>query len=232
VVRAKAAFEENGFFYASADLNQDGRITYLDVDLITDLVNIPDPTGVLIASDEDNKRGLAPLGAICQAAIKPQGGCKLQPPFFVRSDNTPSRLVCTVAEGLVSGCKNQIVGCETFAPTGCVAIQPSTAVNGALADTDQESLVRVGSFGDCYTFSGTAGQMIDIRTISQEFDTYLFLLGPQGDVIALNDDCDDSTTNACLLGAQSPLPTDGAYTIEVTSFLGNATGNYTLTVGQ
>ncbi|MGH9833231.1 MAG: YCF48-related protein, partial [Blastocatellia bacterium] len=66
---------------------------------------------------------------------------------------------------------------------------------------------------------------------SSDFDTYLYLIAPSGAVIAENDD-GGGRTNARLPSGVAffTLPTSGTYTIEVTSFSGARTGNYTISL--
>lgn len=113
-------------------------------------------------------------------------------------------------------------------------ITPGQSVSGSLTTTDRTSQRRTGAFADLYTFSGTAGQAVSLR-LRGDFDTFVFLLGPDGSVIASNDDCPGDGRNSCLptsapSGGTLPLPSTGTYTIEVTSFLSGATGTYTLTL--
>jgi hypothetical protein len=59
-------------------------------------------------------------------------------------------------------------------------------VEGQLEDDDQ--VLQDGSLYDLHTFEGEAGQFIEIRLSSDAFDTYLILVGPDGERVAENDD--------------------------------------------
>ncbi|HEX8181567.1 MAG TPA: pre-peptidase C-terminal domain-containing protein [Pyrinomonadaceae bacterium] len=102
--------------------------------------------------------------------------------------------------------------------------------NSTLATSDCRATFRNNSYADRYTFNGVAGQQVSI-SLSAAFDTYLFLLAPDGTVAALNDD-DTGTTNSRIpTGTGSfTLPVTGTYTIEATSLASNTTGNYALTL--
>jgi hypothetical protein len=86
---------------------------------------------------------------------------------------------------------------------------------------------------DRYRLSGTRGQNLVIRATSADFDAYLRLYGPDGALVAEDDD------SGGLLNAELrlALPADGDYILEVTSAgyaigLGpqNAQGVYQVTV--
>ncbi|MGG6296020.1 pre-peptidase C-terminal domain-containing protein [Leptolyngbya sp. AN02str] len=78
---------------------------------------------------------------------------------------------------------------------------------------------------DDYTFEGTAGQQVTIAMQSEEFDTLLVLLGPDGQEVASNDDYGRSLNSTIVIS----LPANGTYTASARSFAGQG-GNYTITV--
>jgi hypothetical protein len=94
-----------------------------------------------------------------------------------------------------------------------------------------------GSFYDIYTFNGTAGQQVAMQ-LSANFDTFLFLVGPDGDELA-RDDNGTGTSNARIpaivanFGASpsARLPQTGTYRIIANSAAAGATGSYTLVLG-
>src|SRR5262249_3378460 len=94
VVRAQAGLEKDQTVNQRADLNRDGSVTFLDVDLITDIVTLPQPFDVISTSEV--KRGLAPFSAICAAAK--EGGCRIHAPIeAVQSNGVPEQSICDVA---------------------------------------------------------------------------------------------------------------------------------------
>jgi S1-C subfamily serine protease len=84
-----------------------------------------------------------------------------------------------------------------------------------------------GSFYQEHTFYGTAGQRVTITMESNEFDTYLILLGPNGELIDQNDDAGPNTLNSRIV---TTLPRTGTYRILANSFDNTGRGRYTLTV--
>jgi hypothetical protein len=83
---------------------------------------------------------------------------------------------------------------------------------------------RSDSKGDRYTFEGAAGQSVTIA-MNAEFDTFLYLVAPDGSVVEENDDGDGRNARIAVL-----LPSTGTYTIEATAYEGGARGAYALSL--
>lgn len=106
---------------------------------------------------------------------------------------------------------------QTAAPIG----QP---VNGALARGDRT--LDSGEFMDEFTVQGRAGQRLVVSMQSSQFDTYLFVRGPNG-FAEDNDDAPGGGTNSVI---DVTLPADGAYRVVATSFAPGESGAYALRV--
>ncbi|NJK66025.1 MAG: trypsin-like serine protease [Microcoleus sp. CSU_2_2] len=78
-----------------------------------------------------------------------------------------------------------------------------------------------------YTFEGRSGQSVTISIESREFDPYVALFGPNGRLVAENDNASDSTKNAFL---SVTLPATGRYRVIVNAYDASGRGRYTLTV--
>jgi|GEM_PF-2077100 len=76
---------------------------------------------------------------------------------------------------------------------------------------------------DHWTFAGETGQDVVIAVFSDDFDTYLELLDPDGRSIASNDDFNGLNSQI-----ETTLPDDGDYTILVYGFSDTAAGSYEL----
>jgi hypothetical protein len=107
----------------------------------------------------------------------------------------------------------------TLTTSDCTAAQPN----------------RLTAFEDVYTFVARAGQRVRIEmstTGTPGIDTYLYLFGPDGTLVAENDDIVLGTnTNSRIpvaAGQFLTLPATGVYTIAATTFDTAATGSYTL----
>jgi hypothetical protein len=99
-------------------------------------------------------------------------------------------------------------------------------VEGVLEPGDQ-ILSADGSLYDELTFEGRAGQPIMVSLESQEFDTYLVVVSPEGRVIAQNDDISPDNTSS---SATVILPSDGTYRAIANAFDAEGHGQYTLTI--
>ncbi len=97
---------------------------------------------------------------------------------------------------------------------------------GALEPTD-EVLPSDNSLYDEHTFDGDEGQSITIRLESDEFNPYVALLGPEGQLIAENDDTSPNDKNATLTVT---LPMTGSYRVVVNAHDHKGQGQYLLTV--
>jgi|GEM_PF-6741097 len=98
-------------------------------------------------------------------------------------------------------------------------------VEGSL-DSDDPTLDD-GSVYEEHSFVGRANQRVEINMESSEFDTYVLLYGPDGDVLGENDDISPSNYNSRLV---LTLPQDGTYTIYANAFDSAQRGVYLLSV--
>lgn len=110
-------------------------------------------------------------------------------------------------------------------------ISMGQTINGTLSTSDCP--LGDGSYIDAYTFNGTSGQQIAILMTSSAFDTFLYLLLPDGSVLSLNDDGGGGTNSRIPPGSQFyTLPGSGSFTILANSFDPGATGPYSLTLSE
>ncbi len=117
--------------------------------------------------------------------------------------------------------------------TGGTGIQPSReaatltvgrSTSGRLESIDLES--ETGEYRDLYVFDGTAGESIRVEMSSDDFDTFIALTTPDGDVID-NDDFEGSTARSVV---ELELPETGRYRVAATSYSAGETGAYRLLV--
>jgi serine protease Do len=76
-------------------------------------------------------------------------------------------------------------------------------------------------------FQGSAGQSVKITLRSPDFDTYLVVIGPDGKILAQNNDISANDTNSSL---QMELPRTGTYRIIINSHDKGGRGRYLLTI--
>ncbi|MEM1239984.1 MAG: PPC domain-containing protein [Cyanobacteria bacterium P01_H01_bin.26] len=95
-----------------------------------------------------------------------------------------------------------------------------------MAQTILEEQVEFQPRQDIYTFTAEAGQSVIIEMTSEEFDTFVQLLTPAGEILEQNDDY-NGTPNATIVAT---IPESGEYTLRAGSFYGQLGGNYRISV--
>ena len=121
-------------------------------------------------------------------------------------------------------------------PTACFPslINLNQTVTGTLSAEDcrSEQTGRAQAAMDRYAFAARAGQRvrIEMNANASSLDTYLYLFGPNGAVIAENDDIvlGEQTNSRIPDSGFFLLPATGIYTIGATSYSNNEVGGYSL----
>jgi hypothetical protein len=116
---------------------------------------------------------------------------------------------------------------QSIATCPSIPIAAGQTINDALTTSDcvfSGTTRRV----DVYQFHGTAGQQVVINLTSAAFDTYLYLLNPNNQIIAEDDDGGDGNNSRIPESGSFTLPVTGTYTIYATSFFNGSTGAYSL----
>ncbi|HUN05738.1 MAG TPA: PPC domain-containing protein [Aggregatilineales bacterium] len=104
--------------------------------------------------------------------------------------------------------------------------EPNSDGQIALGETVEGELTRRQGTLE-YTFEGEAGQVITISQHSDDFDSFVRLLGPDGEELISDDDSGDGFDS--LISAYA-LPENGTYTISAESLGGGGSGSFTLTL--
>ena len=102
-----------------------------------------------------------------------------------------------------------------------VAAQERIDASGALQRGD--ATLGSGEFYDTYTLDVRAGDQIDVRAMSTEFDPYLIVRGPTDDLRWENDDEGDGSIQARV---NETAPVTGRYRVIVTSYQPGESGRY------
>ena len=84
------------------------------------------------------------------------------------------------------------------------------------------------SLYDTHLFEGQSGQFVQIRLESDDFDTYLILLDPDGEQIAANDDGIGELNSTISV----ELPQDGTYQVVANAYDSSGQGEYRLTISE
>ncbi|MEL7067842.1 MAG: trypsin-like peptidase domain-containing protein [Cyanobacteria bacterium J06581_3] len=94
-------------------------------------------------------------------------------------------------------------------------------------DSNSKVLARDGSRYEEYVFDASAGQQVTISLESRDFDTFLVLVGPDGEVLDSNDDISRSSLNS---GLSVVLPESGRYLVIANAIDDTGLGQFTLSV--
>jgi hypothetical protein len=112
---------------------------------------------------------------------------------------------------------------------GLLAAAVLTGIAGVTQAAFAQSLLQqegtLAPVEDAYTFEGEVGQTMTIELQSEEFDTVLYLKGPDGAVLTSNDDY-GGTLNSTIV---YELPAAGTYSAVASSFSGQG-GSYQIEV--
>lgn len=93
--------------------------------------------------------------------------------------------------------------------------------------TDRDIPTGFGGFARDYQVTLEAGDQVVMDLISEEFDTILTLIAPDGSTIGENDDGPDGTTNSLLFAR---ITTPGTYILRVRPYAGQGMGSFNLKV--
>ncbi|MBD1868209.1 PPC domain-containing protein [Leptolyngbya sp. FACHB-671] len=106
-----------------------------------------------------------------------------------------------------------------------VPLDSSNEITDTLTDSDIPT--GFGGFARDYLVTFEAGDQVAIDLTSDEFDTIITLIGPDGATFGENDDGPDGTTNS-LLFARITVP--GSYIVRVRPYAGQGLGSFNLKV--
>ncbi|MEM7771505.1 MAG: pre-peptidase C-terminal domain-containing protein [Cyanobacteria bacterium P01_E01_bin.6] len=93
--------------------------------------------------------------------------------------------------------------------------------------TDKDIPTGFGGFARDYTVTLEEGDYLVVDLVSDEFDTIITMLAPDGSTFGENDDGPDGTTNSMLFARISD---SGEYILRVTPYAGQGTGQFNLKV--
>ncbi|WP_316787315.1 PPC domain-containing protein [Thermoleptolyngbya oregonensis] len=106
-----------------------------------------------------------------------------------------------------------------------IPLPSSNEVTDTLSDKDIPT--GFGGFARDYVVTFQKGDQVVMDLISDEFDTIITLIAPDGTTIGENDDGPDGTTNSLLF---MRITQDGNYILRVRPYGGQGSGRFTLKV--
>ena len=101
--------------------------------------------------------------------------------------------------------------------------------SGEISDTltDQDIPTGFGGFYRDYVVTFEQGDQVVMDLTSEEFDTIITLIAPDGATVGENDDGPDGTTNSLLFAR---VTTPGEYIVRVSPYAGQGIGAFSLKV--
>jgi hypothetical protein len=101
--------------------------------------------------------------------------------------------------------------------------------NNQVADslTDKDIPTGSGGFARDYLVTFKEGDQVVMDLTSEEFDTIITLIAPDGSAVAENDDAPDGSTNSMLFAR---ITRPGSYIIRVSPYAGQGIGRFNLKV--
>jgi hypothetical protein len=114
---------------------------------------------------------------------------------------------------------------ERTSPVGKVVdLEPGVAVNGMLEQGDER--LADGEYCDYFSFAGSVGSLAIIDLRAEAFDSYLIVRAPSGQQLD-NDDFEGDSSRSLV---SFPMREPGRYTVCVTSFRAQESGEYELSL--
>ncbi len=93
--------------------------------------------------------------------------------------------------------------------------------------TDKDIPTGSGGFARDYLVTFEEGEQVVMDLTSEEFDTIITLIAPDGAAVAENDDAPDGSTNSMLFAR---ITRSGSYIIRVSPYAGQGIGSFKLKV--
>jgi hypothetical protein len=106
-------------------------------------------------------------------------------------------------------------------------IEMGDVVSGDLSSSDHA--LDDGSRADFYYFTGAAGQAVRVRMVSDAIDSYVILMGTQGDSVFRIGENDDGASGLDA-DLRAVLPIDGLYAVVASTYEADEVGSYTISV--
>ncbi len=150
--------------------------------------------------------------------------------FYSATPSKPGRIFVPAALTFRTSDEATALDFEATCPATPIAF--GQTLSGTIAATDCRAADDPAVSADRYVFMGSALAPVAISMSSTAFDTFLVLYGPDGTLLATNDDSGGSTNSR--IPAESgfffELPQSGQYIIEATPLAPGLTGAYTINV--
>jgi sugar lactone lactonase YvrE/pimeloyl-ACP methyl ester carboxylesterase len=167
---------------------------------------------------------LGPTGSVVASNDDGGGGSNSRIQYTAASGGTYTIEATTYGSGS-SGSFTLELSAGSGGSVNCTTatISSGQTQNGALTSSCP-SARRPGSYAKTYTFPANSGDSITASMSSSQFDSFMYLVGPSGQVVASNDDGGGDSNSRI----QHTAASGGTYTIEATTYHRGQVGNFTL----
>ncbi len=166
-----------------------------------------------------------PADGIYRVVVSSLGGMATGA-FTLRAATTPSEPLtggCDLAGDLGGGDPSELIGgLLQSAPSGNVTLD--RPVEGLISADDYE--LDDGSYAQLWLLQGRQGETVTVELVSDDFDSFLMLVGPGLDGTLTDDDSAGDLNSRITF----TVPQDGDYMIVVNTITAGATGRFILTL--
>jgi hypothetical protein len=168
------------------------------------------------------------------------GGCDARLEVTFLEDGTYTVVASSRTSGMGTYTLLATTDPEPAVPFTCGGVDPAILEDLPTEGTIGPGATETGSFdgtegtvrderpAEAWLIQGRSGERLRVRLLSEDFDAYLFLLGP-GITEVLTDDDSAGNLNSELT---IDFPQDGVYRVVASALSGGARGTYTLEVGD
>ena len=222
---ASPTLEDDGSYYNAhrIDATAGERLTVtLASDVFDAFLMVMDPTGEVIARDDDGAGG---TNARAHLGLSESGTYTLLVNTYEAGQTGAYTLTVERARGTTASSAGASPATDAILPDLSASPGDAQIFDGEVTAASP-TLDADGSFFESHAMQGTEGQAITATLTSSAFDAYLVLMDPDGNVLARDDDSAGGTDAR----VQATLPATGTYVFVVNTYGSGQTGRYTLTV--
>lgn len=176
------------------------------------VLSVEDPAGEVIAENDDFEGSFEESQVTFTAEV--DGAYMVLVNSFLGNPEGDFTLAVTTASQAAGE------GAEEETPIPLLTVQSELRVGDSLEVTVNEEDVF-------YTLALQEGQEVTVNLTSEDFDTYLTVFQPDGEIVAFNDDFEGSRQRSQVTFV---APVSGEYEVAVEAFVGFPSGTFTLAV--
>jgi len=166
------------------------------------------------------------------------GGCDARLEVTLLEDGTYTVVASSRTSGMGTYTLLATTDPEPAAPFTCGGVDPAMLEDLPTEGTLGPDATETGAFdgtegtirderpGEAWLIQGRSGQRLRVRLLSEDFDAYLFVLGPGMPAVLTDDDSAGNLNSEITID----FPQDGVYRVIASALSGGARGTYTIEV--